>query len=248
MSQDNNDALTQFKNLVSQAAQIVAFTGAGISTESGISDYRSQGGLWQQYRPVTFQEFVSSESQREEYWRRKKEMYKTIRDARPNAGHQTLAELEKQGKVLGIITQNIDGLHGKAGSKKVLEIHGTNLETVCLECGRIESFDAAYDRLLAGETAPTCLACGGLLKPNTISFGQNLDTEVLRTSIQWAKTCDLMICLGSTLIVEPAASLPQTAKSYGAKLIIINRDSTPLDGIADLVVNASIGEFLSAAL
>lgn len=240
--------INHFKQLIGTRKNIAAFTGAGISTESGISDYRSQGGLWQKYQPVTFQEFVESEEQRIEYWRRKKETYASMRDAEPNAGHKTLAALEEKGILKGIITQNIDGLHQKAGSRNVLEIHGTNMETLCLSCGKVEPFDLAYERLLQGETAPLCLTCGGLLKPNTISFGQNLDPDILGRSIRLAKSCDLMICIGSTLIVEPAASLPVTAKNYGAALVIINREPTPLDGIADLAVHTGIGDFLPHAL
>lgn len=226
----------------------MAFTGAGISTESGVSDYRSQGGLWQKYQPVTYQEFIESEDRRIEYWRRKKETYASMRDAQPNAGHKTLAALEERGILKGIITQNIDGLHQKAGSRSVLEIHGTNMETICLDCGVTEPFDLAYKRLIEGDPAPACLACGGLLKPNTISFGQSLNPDILGQCIRWAKTCDLMICIGSTLVVEPAASLPVTAKNYGAALVIINREPTPLDAMADLAVHTGIGEFLPHAL
>jgi len=240
--------LHTFKELLAAHEKIVAFTGAGISTESGIPDYRSKDGIWKRFQPITLQEFIADENQRIEYWRRKTEMYAVIRKAQPNAGHQALAAFEDAGKLLGLITQNIDGLHQKAGSKKILELHGTNMETICLDCGKIEHFDKVYERLLAGEEAPRCRGCQGLLKPNTISFGQNLNMGVLEMSAKWARTCDMMICAGSTLIVEPAASLPQTAKTYGAALVIINKEPTPLDGIADLVVHTAIGDFLPHAI
>lgn len=164
----------------------------------------------------------------------------------PNSGHLALVQLEKQGKLKGIITQNIDGLHRIAGTppQKLLEIHGNNLEVICLDCGEITPWEHAYDRLKQGETAPQCLKCGGLLKPNTISFGQNLDPVVLATAVEWARDCDLMLAVGSTLVVEPAASIPRIAKQNGAKLVIITRSETPLDDIADLKISDSIGEVL----
>jgi len=248
MTGHTDEKILALKGLIRDSRRIVFFTGAGISTESGISDYRSQGGLWQRYQPVTIQEFTYDEEKRKEYWRRKKDMYGTIRNAEPSDGHKAAAELEKAGKCLGVITQNIDGLHRKAGSERVFELHGTNLEVICLHCGAVKHFDHAYDRLLAGEEAPLCLPCGGLLKPNTISFGQALDPAVLSASVDLAQKADLMICAGSTLIVEPAASMPRYACNAGAKLVIINHEPTPLDALAALVIHASIGQVLSAAL
>ena len=225
----------------------MVFTGAGISTESGIPDYRSKGGLWDRFQPVTLQEFVSEPDKRREYWQRKRELYGQMREARPNAGHLAIARLEQQGKLLGVITQNIDGLHQQAGSARVLELHGTNREVVCLSCARTGPFDPVYERLLAGEEIPLCRECGGLLKPNTISFGQALDARVLDEAEAWAARCDLMLAVGSTLIVEPAASIPRHAKSRGARLAIVNRDSTPLDAVADLVLHGDAGPLLAGA-
>lgn len=230
------------------SSQILVLTGAGISTASGISDYRSKGGLWDRYQPVTIQEFVADEERRREYWKRKKETFADIRKAKPNRAHLLLAQLEKQGRLLGIITQNIDGLHTLAGNSKVLEIHGTNREVGCLACGKIEDFELAYRRLCDGEEILLCHDCGGLLKPNTISFGQDLNADVLRDSMAWCRRANLMIAIGSTLIVEPAASLPVMAKQHGAYLVIINRDPTPIDTMADLVFHDEIGEILDSVI
>lgn len=236
------------RELIESSKRIAAFTGAGISTESGISDYRSQGGLWDRYQVVTLQEFLTDENKRREYWRRKKAMFSQILSSRPNEGHLALARLEKSGKLAGIITQNIDGLHQEAGSRDVLEIHGTNREVICLDCGDRGPFHPVYERLVAGEEIPLCTACGGLLKPNTISFGQELDGDVLGRAFRLARECDLMIAAGSTLVVEPAASLPRTAKERGARLVIINRDGTPLDFMADLLLHDAIGITLGEAV
>ena len=238
----------QLIQLIANSNKSIVFTGAGISTESGISDFRSKGGLWDRYQPVTIQEFLADEEKRREYWKRKKETFADIRKAKPSRAHLLLAELEKQGRLLGIITQNIDGLHSLAGNSKVLEIHGTNREVVCLSCGKVEDFELAYRRLCDGEEILICHDCGGFLKPNTISFGQNLNTDVLRDSMAWCRRADLMLVLGSTLIVEPAASLPVMAKQHGAYLVIINRDSTPIDGMADLVFHEEITPLLSDTL
>lgn len=240
--------IVRLQSLIEESTRIVVFTGAGISTESGIADYRSKGGIWDRFQPVTIQEFLADEEKRREYWRRKKEMFAEMRDAQPNAGHLAIARLEQQGKLVGVITQNIDGLHQKAGPQKVLELHGTNREVVCLTCGRVDPFDPVYERLQGGEEIPLCLSCGGLLKPNTISFGQALDPDILHLAVNWARSADLLLAVGSTLIVEPAASLPRIAKQAGAKLAIVNRDPTPLDSMADLVLRGTAGPVLRAAI
>ena len=221
------------KNLINTSNEIVVFTGAGISTESGISDYRSKGGLWQRFQPITIQEFLASENKRIEYWERKKELYISLEKANPNKGHLAIVEIEKRGKLKGIITQNIDGLHELAGSNpdKILNIHGTNRETICLSCKDITTWQETYQCLQKGEKAPVCKICKGFLKPNTISFGQTLDSEVLDNAVQWVSHCDLLIALGSTLVVEPAASIPKIAKNNGAKLVIITLSETPLDRV-----------------
>lgn len=240
--------IERLRGLLEESSRIVVFTGAGISTESGVSDYRSKGGLWDRFQPVTIQEFLTDEEKRREYWRRKKEMYAEMQGAEPNAGHRAIARLETLGKLTGVITQNIDGLHQKAGNQKVLELHGTNREVICLTCSRRDPFDPVYERLLKGEEIPVCLHCGGLLKPNTISFGQALDPDVLNLAVAWARSSDLMLAVGSTLIVEPAASLPRLAKRAGAKLVIVNRDPTPLDSLADLLLQEASGPLLDQAI
>jgi len=248
MTSQLQNEIAKLRSLIEECSRIVVFTGAGISTESGISDYRSEGGIWDRFQPITFQEFLGDEEKRREYWRRKKEMFVEMRDAQPNAGHLAIARIEKQGKLVGVITQNIDGLHQRAGSQKVLELHGTNLEVICLACSRIDPFEPVYKRLQAGEEIPLCLHCGGLLKPNTISFGQALDPDVLNLAVTWARSTDLFLACGSTLIVEPAASLPRIAKQAGAVLVIINRDPTPLDSNSSLVIHGTAGSILEGAI
>jgi len=230
--------------LILQSKKILVFTGAGISTESGISDYRSKGGLWKKFQPVTIQEFLSSEEKRKEYWLIKMSLLECLEHAKPNAGHQAIVELEILGKLLGVVTQNIDGLHLMAGTSrdKIMEIHGTMRDIICLSCQVILPWEEVFARVKSGEDTPDCHACGGKLKPNTVSFGQNLDPDVLDQSVRWANECDLVIAIGSTLVVEPAASIPRIAKQNGARLAIINLSETPLDAFADVLISMGIGE------
>jgi NAD-dependent deacetylase len=236
----------QLAEMIKRAGDVVVFTGAGISTESGISDYRSKGGRWQKFQPVTIQEFQASDEKRKEYWQMKLDLLESLKNARPNEGHKAIAELEKRGKLKGLITQNIDGLHQAAGNskEKTIEIHGTNLETVCLSCSDMRPWQEVYKELKNGVEAPLCSKCGGFLKPNTISFGQMLDQALLKKAFEWAADCDLLLAVGSTLVVEPAASIPRTAKNYGAALCIITLSETPLDSIADLKISQPSGHFL----
>jgi len=244
------DPIEQLKRFIDQSHEIVVFTGAGISTESGVSDYRSQGGIWKRFQPVTIQEFLADEDKRTLYWQRKLSLFEENKDAKPNIGHKAIVELERQGKLRALITQNIDGLHQAAGTspEKILELHGTALEVICLSCGDLHSWDYAYDRLKNGEKAPLCEKCQGPLKPNTISFGQTLDPQVLEQSFNHVSQCDMMLALGSSLVVEPAASMPRMAKESGAVLAIITQSETPLDYLADLKIEDSIGEVLSQAV
>lgn len=246
----SDNQIKELANAIEQSKEIVVFTGAGISTESGIADYRSKGGRWNQFRPVTIQEFMASGDKRIEYWKMKLDLFESMKDAKPNAGHKAIVAIDQMGKLKGLITQNIDGLHTKAGipKNKLMEIHGTNLEIKCLSCQEITDWAPTYEKLKDGEKVPLCLKCGGFLKPNTISFGQNLIPEVLDQSFAWAKECDLMLALGSTLVVEPAASIPRTAKSNGAMLAIITLSETPLDSLADIKIEESTGEVLSGVL
>ncbi len=234
--------------LICQARTIVAFTGAGVSTESGIPDFRSPGGIWEKYQPVYFDDFISSEASRREFWLRSRATYPVIRDAKPNPTHLALYELEKMGKLEAIITQNIDHLHHKAGNaqEKIIEIHGTTAYALCLDCQKKYDRDELQRQLEAREeiTVPRCTACGGPVKDATISFGQAMPEREMALAGQKAQACDLMILLGSSLVVYPAAYLPQQARQSGARLIIINLDPTPFDHLADVVLHAKTGEAL----
>ena len=234
--------------LVAGASRIVGFTGAGISTESGVPDFRSPDGVWARNRTVDFREFVSSEAGRVEYWRQKAAAWPAMRAAQPNAGHRAFVELHRQGRLAALVTQNIERLHQRSGlpADRVLELHGTTTEAACLTCGDRITSDEACRRIEAGEKAPRCRSCGGLLKPATISFGQAMPLDVMARAQAAAEACDLLLAVGSSLVVEPAASIPRAAKAAGARLVIVNREPTPLDGIADGVVRGEIGEVLPA--
>ena len=243
---ETQDDIRTVADWFAAAKSAVAFTGAGVSTESGIPDFRSPGGVWAKSQPVYFDEYLRSITAREEYWRQKAETHIGFMAAEPNVTHSTLAEWEKAESIRGVITQNIDGLHHIAGSKNVIELHGTARFVDCLDCG--ERYDADVMVTLYNEsgTVPVCTQCGGMTKHATISFGQSLSPSILRESSQWAGASDLMIVLGSSLVVEPAASLPRIAKERGARLVIINRDATPLDSLADVVIHAPLGETMAA--
>ncbi len=237
--------LKKLKDLIDSSEKIVGFTGAGISTESGISDYRSQGGIWEKFTPVYLAEFIHDPDKRRLYWERKKALWQSISQAEPGRTHIFFTRLYKQRRLLGLITQNIDGLHEKSGlpAEEIVNLHGTTLEIICLECGDI----SPAEPLMAGldpEYPPQCELCGGLLKPNTISFGQQLVADDLNRAERLARQCDLMIVAGSTLKVQPAASFPMVAKESGAKLVIITLSETPLDQYADQVINEKLGNFI----
>lgn len=245
----NMDLLNRAKEIIDNAKNILVFCGAGISTESGIPDFRSPGGLWSRYDPSDFyfDKIVNSPESRKKYWKMSTEAWELIRDAKPNEGHLALKGLEDKGKLLAIVTQNIDHLHHKAGNNpdKIIEIHGTAVSVSCLDCGKKWPREEIHKRVKSGVEVPYCDKCGGILKPDTISFGQSLPQEKLHLSFEYARSCDLCLVLGSSLVVYPAADIPSTALRSGAKLIIINRDSTPLDGYADVVIHDSIGKILS---
>ncbi|HET8646490.1 MAG TPA: NAD-dependent deacylase [Vicinamibacteria bacterium] len=228
------------RTLLREARRAVAFTGAGVSTASGIPDFRSPGGIWTRYRPVSFDEFLASDEGRRRYWRYKRETFAAFAGARPNAAHHALAGLEAEGRLLAVVTQNIDGLHQEAGSRQVVELHGTNREVACLGCGRSEPAGPVMSRA----DIPTCDACGGWLKPATISFGQNLRPEVLEEAFRLARACDLMLVLGSSLLVYPAAAVPEAALERGAALVVVNQEPTPLDEAAAAVLHGRVEELL----
>ncbi len=229
---------------VLNARKMVVFTGAGMSTESGIPDFRSPGGIWSQSQPVLFDEFLRSAEARHEYWRQKSIAHADFVSARPNVGHEVLAKWEASGRLHGVITQNIDGLHQDAGSQNVLELHGTARWIACLDCEKRYEPDSLVEGFLASDEVPLCPDCGGLLKHATVSFGQALPEDVLAEAMEWSRKCDLFLTMGSSLVVEPAASLPRMAAGTGARLVIINRDATDQDRSAALVFHASIGKTL----
>lgn len=230
------------------ARRIVAFTGAGISTESGVPDFRSPGSPWLANRPIPFDAFLASAAARREAWRRKFTMDDLYKDAAPSAGHRVLADLFHAGRLPGIITQNIDGLHQLSGvpDEAVIEVHGNGTYATCLDCA--ERHELAGIRAVFEEKghAPACRACGGIVKSATISFGQRMPEAAMRRAEALARDCDLFLVIGSSLVVYPAASLPLVAREAGARLAILNREPTPLDPEAHLVVNAEIGPVLAS--
>jgi len=227
----------------------VFFTGAGISTESGIPDYRSQGGIWEQFRPVYFDEFMSSKAARVEYWRRKTSLYHDLKAARPNPGHMALTGLDEMGLMEAVITQNVDGLHQASGlsDEKVVELHGNSLRVRCMTCGKLSSLGDALRRIESGDEAPEC-ECGGYLKPDTISFGQAMPEAEVEKAMRLSREADTFIVVGSTLVVQPAAHLPVFAKQNGAFVAIINLSETPLDGMCDVIVRDQAGTALQEIL
>jgi NAD-dependent deacetylase len=242
----NGGSLVDVRRVLGSSRNTVAFTGAGVSTASGVPDFRSPGGIWSRYQPVTIQEFTASEEARRRYWRYKKETYRDFATARPNPAHHALARLETEGRLAAVITQNIDGLHQEAGNRAVLELHGTNRRVSCLACARSYPAALIQDRLVAGCDVPTCDACGGILKAATISFGQPLPRDVLAEAWRLAAACDLFLVLGSSLVVQPAAALPEAAAAAGARVVIVNREATPLDGLAAHVLRGEVEEILPA--
>lgn len=247
MTPQELNKLTKIAAWLRQASSAVAFTGAGISTESGIPDFRSPGGIWATSQPVYFDDFVANADARREYWRQKSIAHRDFSHAEPNVGHRTLAKWEQAGWLRTIVTQNIDGLHQLAGNSSVWELHGTARAVACLTCHqRFSDVEHWVTEFLATDSPPACPACGGNLKHATVSFGQSLPTDVLEAAIEASQQCDLFVAMGSSLAVQPAASLPVLAKQQGARLVIINRDPTPLDELADAVIHASIGETLEA--
>ncbi len=232
--------------------RIVVFTGAGLSTESGIPDFRSPGGVWDRYNPEDFyfQNFLASEASREKYWQMATEMYEPMKKALPNAAHLAISEMEKMGMLDCVITQNIDGLHFKAGNseEKVIQLHGTAMHVTCLSCGKRYDRDEIQERLKRGVKVPYCDECNGPLKPATISFGQSMPERETQEAYHRSSLCDLFIVIGSSLVVQPAASMPLVAKRNGAKLVIINRDPTPYDHMADIVIHGLAGPTMASLL
>ena len=236
--------------LIDGAARIVVFTGAGISTESGIPDFRSPQGIWSKMSPIMFQDFVASEDLRREAWRRKKLIDADMIAAAPNRGHRAVAELVRRGQCPCVVTQNIDGLHQRSGiaDDQIVELHGNGTYAACLGCGLRHELAPIMAAFEADGTLPVCRDCGGIVKTATVSFGQAMPVEAMRRAERAARECDLFLVLGSSLVVYPAAGFPLVAKKAGAALAIVNRDPTEQDAVADLVVHESIGETLGAAV
>ena len=240
------EQLQDAAELMQAAQRMVALTGAGISTESGIPDFRSPGGIWQQVPPVSYREFLHSAEARQRYWQTRRNLSGQVTAASPNAAHYALAELERRQLLTGIITQNFDGLHQKAGSapERVIELHGTSREAACTLCGARSSITALQQRIEAGEIDPTCSLCGGYLKAATILFGQRVPERELARAKEFAQECDLFLVVGSSLKVVPAATLPRLALKRNIPLIIINLQPTPLDEYADVVIQEKAGNVL----
>lgn len=242
--------MNELKALIDESERIVAFTGAGISTESGIPDFRSPGGVWTKNQPIDFSDFMASKEMRRESWRRRIATDGVFAASKPNAGHRALAELVRRGKSQHLITQNIDGLHQASGvpEDRVIELHGNATYCKCLNCGKRFELEDVLASFREAEEPPICDACEGIIKTATISFGQAMPEHEMERAQEATLACDLFIAIGSSLVVYPAAGFPRIAKQNGAKLVILNRDATPLDAYADLVVNAEIGPTLSAAV
>jgi NAD-dependent deacetylase len=236
--------------LIGRARRAVAFTGAGVSTESGIPDFRSPGGIWSRMQPIMFQDFLASEEMRREAWRRKRVLDQDFGRATPNRGHRALAALVAQGTLSSIITQNIDGLHQASGvpDDKVIELHGNTTYAACLDCARRYELAPIMAAFAVDETLPVCSACGGIVKTATISFGQPMPAAAMARAEAETLACDLFIVLGSSLVVHPAAGFPALARRRGVPLVIINREPTDQDDTAALVVRGEIGAILGAAV
>ena len=247
---DNTLAHSALQELLAGARNAVIFTGAGISTESGIPDFRSPGGIWSRHQPVLFEDFLRSADARRASWRLKFALDETLRDARPNRGHRAVAELIRRGTASAVITQNVDGLHQAAGvpDDRVIELHGNTTYARCLECSAHHELAPIRAAFLRDETLPVCDHCSGLVKTATISFGQAMPVEAMARAEAATQACDLFLVLGSSLVVQPAAGFPLLAKRRGARLAIVNREPTPLDREADLMVHEPIGATLGAAV
>ena len=243
---------TRLAELFDRARRAVAFTGAGVSTESGIPDFRSPGGIWDRFDPneFTYANFIGSLEGRRKYWELGRVTYPVIRAARPNAAHVALVELHGRDRLDCCITQNIDGLHQAAGlpPEKVIELHGNATRARCLACSAAYTRDEVHAWLEAGDAAPTCPACGGIVKPTTVLFGEAMPEGAMAEAERRAREADLFVVLGSSLVVYPAAYIPLHAREAGATLVIVNLAPTPLDARADLVIRGRAGQIMSAVL
>lgn len=242
------DQLRPVSELMVRSSNMVVFTGAGISTESGIPDYRGSDGVWKTNRIPTINDVKSDRQSREQRWQHQRDRYPKMQAQEPNAGHRAIARLEETGRVTVIVTQNIDGLHQKAGSaeERVLELHGSTHRVRCTQCGRRYDAQEILTRVQRGESDPRCEVCGGVLRPSTVLFGEPLPEATLQRAAQASADADLMLVVGSSLVVKPASQLPVVARKRGAELVIVNREATPLDDIATAVVRGESGPVLES--
>ncbi|TFG27392.1 NAD-dependent deacylase [Candidatus Thorarchaeota archaeon] len=232
------------RDLIKKATKIIALTGAGISVDSGIPDFRSEGGLWKRYDPHEFATFESFMQNPTKFWTMGRELAETILKAKPNEAHKALADLELRKKLLGVITQNIDNLHQAAGNKEVIELHGNYLRAYCIDCKTDYVGKEVHQRVAEGEIPPKCERCGGVLKSEAILFGEPLPEEPMHKAVTLCRKTDLMLVIGTSLSVYPAAFLPQLAKNSGAKVVLINLEGTNKDNVADLVLKGRASEIL----
>ena len=243
------DNIRAASDMILKSKRLVVFTGAGISTESGVPDFRSPGGIWDRFDPneLNYQSFMESEAGRERYWDFHRQLWSGVSQAQPNAGHLAIAELHEIGKLDCVITQNIDSLHQKSGvpEEKIIELHGSLSWVNCLDCGEKYPREQIQEKLDSGTKVPRCEKCGGILKPATVAFGQPMSEEETFQAESKSVSCDLFLAVGSSLVVYPAAQMPIIAKDNGARLIIINLTPTPHDRQADIVINDRIGAVLS---
>jgi len=247
MNQEESE-IASLREWIEESQNAVVFTGAGISTDSGIPDFRSPGGLWTKYQPIECNDFVASEETRREAWRRKFAMDETFSQARPNRGHRAIAHLVRQGVVRAVITQNIDNLFQDSGidEDKIVELHGNGTYAKCLDCGKRYELQEIRRAFEINQKPPYCNECDGIIKTAVISFGQAMPVIEMRKAEEVSLSCDLFIAIGSSLTVYPAAGFPLLAKKNGARLVIINRDPTQMDAFADLVLHSDIGATLGA--
>ena len=240
----------RLRQLLAESRRTVAFTGAGISTECGIPDFRSPGGIWSKYRPIDFQTFMASAEARRKALTRYIKVREAVGSPEPGRGHRAIAGLAGEGRLSHVITQNIDGLHQASGlePEQVIELHGNGTYAHCLSCGRRHELDWVAAELEAKPGAPHCLGCGGIVKTATISFGQAMPVEEMRRAEAATLACDLFLAIGSSLVVWPAAGFPLMASRNGAKLVIVNREPTDMDDTADLVVHEDIGDVMEVFL
>ena len=232
------------------ARRAVFFTGAGMSTESGIPDFRSPGGIWSRMQPIMYQDFLRSAEMRREAWRRRFAMEPMWAEARPNRGHLIVARLVQSGQAIGVITQNIDNLHQQSGipADKVVELHGNTRYAKCLECGLRHELEPIREAFMKDAHLPACGICGGIVKTATVSFGEAMPEDAMAQAEAMTRAADLFVVLGSSLVVYPAAGFPAMAKRLGARLVIVNREPTDLDAVADLVIHEEIGQTLASAV